>query len=266
MRRIVHVSGSPGSGKTTLGLKLSGFDVIDTDELISDAEGETLYQFRETGEHDRALAHWKKMFQKNIQTAYEKSTANTVVFTGILNHWSPDGSILEMPFPNVEKYFIDMPLAQLIRQFYTRYAKEMGDDAEFWHDIAEERYTIPSSADYLKAHHQEKQWHLEHGYALLSADEIVAHIKAKCSVCYQIPMFRCQSCTIVYCSDKCQKVDWLAGHKNIHSSCDAIFYLTLRSADLQLTQKPSTQLLHEADARWELRCASAAHDPTESAE
>ena len=177
-KRVIHISGSPGSGKTVLGQQLVDDDVevIDTDELISDAEGQELYELRETERHVDALVHWREIFLGNLRRAYDQARKHTLIFTGILNHYSPDGSVLEMPFPNTEKYFIDLPLETLVRQFYTRYAKEVGDDAEFWSGVANGRYNIPGSLDYLEEHRKEKLWHVEHDYELYSPESIAMKV------------------------------------------------------------------------------------------
>lgn len=213
MQRVVHVSGSPGSGKTSLGKLLTNVDVVDTDDLISDEEGVELSVLRDAGKHDEALIRWKDMFLSNLWNVYRKSTAKTLVFTGILNHWSPDGSILEMPFPNVEKYFIDIQPDHLVRQFYLRYGKEMRDDAEFWSGVAEGRYNIPSSIEYLAENRKEKEWHVQHGYKLSAPDEIAKRIQNLCKVCGSKTQFQCRKCELPYCSTKCQQDDWKSSHK-----------------------------------------------------
>jgi len=180
MRRVVHISGSPGSGKTTLGQQLSavGVEVIDTDELISDIEGQSLYKLRDSGQHKAALQLWKEMFTQNLHNAYVNvsATTETVIFTGILNHFSANGSILEFPF-TAEKYFIDLPEEQLFRQFYGRYGAEMKDDTNFWQGVAQGNWDIPSSKDYKTMCDEERAWHLIHAYEPLSPSEIVLRIK-----------------------------------------------------------------------------------------
>ena len=216
---IFHISGSPGSGKTTLGRDYKEFNVVDTDELISDEEGLVITQLQNIGKKDEAVAKWKEIFLRNLRIVAYKAQGKVLIFTGILNHYSPDGSILEMPFDNVHKFFIDIAPEQLLRQFYGRYTKELKDDEEFWSGVSEGRYIIPSSAEYLKANREEKQWHLEHGYLALSIQEIRKRLDNKkwfgCANCNLQTEGLCTFCTTGYCSTNCQKDHWVKLHQNV---------------------------------------------------
>lgn len=180
LQRVVHISGSPGSGKTTLGREFcaAGVEVIDTDELISDSEGQSLYALRDSGQHEAALREWQIVFTRNLRQAYTNVSANTntIIFVGILNHFSANGSILELPF-EAEKYFIDLPYEQLLQQFYGRYGIEMKTDTSFWSGVAQGRWDIPSSKDYKLMHEEERTWHTMHAYEMLSPHEITLRIK-----------------------------------------------------------------------------------------
>lgn len=184
--RIIHVSGSPGSGKTTLGdlvgSSLTNFEIFDTDDLISDEEGEDLIELRHEGKHEEAKEMWKSMFTANIMKACDRSS--DILFTGILNHFSPDGSILEFPIASAEKYFIDPPRTQLLIQFYGRYTTELKHDADFWRRVANKELVIPNSLEYLQANEREKAWHVENGYFCGSYDMIRSKIHAPCTVCF----------------------------------------------------------------------------------
>jgi hypothetical protein len=185
---VVHVSGTPGSGKTTLGQKFLGdsrIAVIDTDELINGADETALLFLRGTGTpediHRPYRRGWKKLFRKRLWKAYHQAEDDgkmILLFTGILNHMSPPpGMVMEMPFAMMQKYFLDIPLPQLLRQFYGRFTKDFLNDEEFWTGVAEGRYGIPSSNEYLKDFKQEKTWHFEHGYRLVSTKKMEKKIK-----------------------------------------------------------------------------------------
>jgi shikimate kinase len=165
--RIVHISGSPGTGKTTLGQSLIGARAIDTDELISDKEGEHIKQLK----GEEALRYWSDLFTQRIIECIDKAQHELILFfTGILNHHSPDGSILKFPVPNVRLYFLDLPLPLLLQRFYKRYTKQLSDDAVFWLQVSTNYHVIPSSQEYLRNCAEERAWHLKNGYVVLSRD------------------------------------------------------------------------------------------------
>ncbi len=183
---IIHVSGTPGSGKTTLGKKFTairGVEVIDTDDVISEKE---LFVLRDTGspEHLTFQQRWMELLTQNLKTvrdAAEKKGIKILIFVGILNQSSPESSPdkdpMKMPFKTVHKYFIDLPLPKLVRQFYLRYATELGDDEEWWTGVANQHYNIPGSVEYLQAQEKEKGWHVLQMYELASPSEIEKSIR-----------------------------------------------------------------------------------------
>jgi hypothetical protein len=184
---LIHVSGVPGSGKTTLGQKfaaLEGVIVVDTDELISDDDQREMMKLDSTGPpediHGPYRIAWEGLFTLALVNEFNKARekgAKLLLFTGILNQLSPPpGSILPMPFIEIEKYFLDPPPPQLLRQFYTRYTKELNDDKQFWMAVATGRYQIPSSRTYMKSMENEKKWHMNHGYTLLGPEAIEQRI------------------------------------------------------------------------------------------
>ena len=79
---------------------------------------------------------------------------------------------MEMPFNPIQKYFMVLPTATLVRQFYQRFEKQLGDSAEFWQGVADRRYCIPGSREYLDINEKDKQWHVSHGYELASVEDI----------------------------------------------------------------------------------------------
>jgi len=185
---VIHVSGTPGSGKTTLGekfLNYSEISVVDTDELISQEDEEKLFLLRDTGLpediHRPYRRAWKKLFRKQLWKAHDTALEqgkDIILFTGILNHMSPPpGMVAKMPFIQMAKYFLDVPLPILLRQFYSRFTKELLDQEEFWEGVAIGRYVIPSSDQYLKDLKEEQAWHLSHGYKLMTSKKIEKKIK-----------------------------------------------------------------------------------------
>ena len=178
---IIHVSGNPGSGKTTMGKKLQlleGVEVVDTDEIFTEQDEDQVMALWNDGKTKEARELWKETFSKRlVDAAHSHENATVLVFTGILNHGNLEGQILEMPFKNVEKYFIDISPAQLLRQFYGRLAKLLAEDNTFAEEIANNRWTVESSVDYLAQSQREKQWHLNSGYKLVPVTNIYEEIR-----------------------------------------------------------------------------------------
>ena len=184
----MHISGIPGSGKTTIGQKFSGLEgviVVDTDELITDEDQKEMMKVDKKGPpediHKLYREKWEEIFRKALIEEYHKAetkNARLLIFTGILNQMSPPpGMVVPMPFADIEKYFLDVPLPQLLRQFYGRYTKEMNDDQEWWQGVASGRYRIPSSRTYLKSLALEKHWHVRHGYTLMTHTDVEHRIR-----------------------------------------------------------------------------------------
>lgn len=166
----MHVSGSPGSGKTTLGALLQDCcTVVDTDELIQDDEQRMLRALRDAGKHEEALLEWREILTQKIMTLCNQN-ADLLVFVGILNHSSPNGIPFELTIPLVFKAFLDVPQTELLRRFYGRFGIELRQDTEFWSGVETGRWVIPSSVEYLQMHEDEKEWHLRHGYELCSPE------------------------------------------------------------------------------------------------
>lgn len=216
--RIIHISGSPGSGKTTLGKQLNAppnIVVIDTDEILTELHEIQLRALRDAELHEQAQNYWVKIMNTKLLECVEQNRdACTLVFVGILNHMSPTGEILEMPFSNVEKYFIDIDRITLLQQFYGRFARLLKEDLQFANDIANGVYDMESSKDYLRQSFREKKWHEEHGYALTSPQVIIELVTKnrklkQCVVCQNMSQFKCGYCfSRFYCSRECQTTDW----------------------------------------------------------
>ncbi len=184
---IIHVSGSPGSGKSTFGEQLKRdfvgkVTVIDTDDLItheSDDGRELDKLVADLTDTDfvRYKRRWTEIFTKRINAEIARATTGVLIFVGILNHFGPpDGSIVSLDAAT-ERFFIDLPMKHLLRQLYTRYSKELGQDDEFWTGVAEEKYNIPDSKGVIRESNREKQWHADHGYKLMSTEKIYGAIK-----------------------------------------------------------------------------------------
>ena len=179
--RVVHVSGIPGSGKSTLGERIArelNFRMVDTDDLIQHNTpfGDELLKLEE--QHEKAspiyLARWREIFSSQIQREIDKAKvadARIIIFVGILDHWGQGADPITIPEP-VSKFYISIPVPLLLFQFYTRYTKLFSREDSFWSDIADGRDEIPSSRLYMNDAVKKQRWHEEHGYVSKTSDEI----------------------------------------------------------------------------------------------
>lgn len=187
--QVIHVSGSPGSGKSTLVEMLQKkhqiMDVFDTDEILEDDDPLVLHMRSLPQNTSQYVIAWKRAvrfnIEKRIQAAREKNV-HYIIFCGILNNFSgPFGGIVDINDLAQHKYFLAPPLPVLLRRFYVRY-ETLKDDTEFWEGVARGDYPIPGSEDNKKMHAKEREWHVKNGYRIMSdqqsiIDEILYIIK-----------------------------------------------------------------------------------------
>jgi len=202
---IFHISGSPGSGKSTFiewlakNMELCKIRTIDTDDFISNIKNEN------------DLAE----IVNNLCEEATMASIEILVFAGILSPES--GIIYEFPqmkrIVSLELWFVDEPDAVLLSRFYGRYA-QFKDDQEFWNEIANKQLTIPSSTEYLSDHQFDITWHRARDYHFISIESMKIQLPLIVSI-MNIPcdFGQCQNKSIFYdrersqlfCSHKCYK-------------------------------------------------------------
>ena len=199
---VIHISGSPGSGKSTFlkSAQSKYVETIDTDEFISDVKNEKDIAKNVTGICHDAFYNNKKI----------------VVFAGIL---SPESRVI-YEFPqtimddaSVISWFIDEPDWVLLSRFYGRYI-QFKEDEEFWLDVASQQSTIPSSREYLADHQYDMTWHQAREYRFMSVermkDELLVLMMTKSMKCH---FNQCEMKATLYdpktsnlfCSDACAR-------------------------------------------------------------
>jgi hypothetical protein len=149
----VHISGSPGSGKTTLGERIEKiFDVIvkDTDDFTHDLP------------KDVSFMH---LLDSKIQTFLTNHKKENVVFVGIMDI-TLDGNT------HIYKFKEDTPLQILLKRFYSRIIKVGEQDSNFWEDVTNGKEIIPSSQDKISEVFNTKESHLQLGYKPLEEEAI----------------------------------------------------------------------------------------------
>ena len=107
---IVHISGSPGSGKTTLGNKIKkhyGNNIVvkDLDDLFKEYIAKTQQKFN------------PKKYQKYIDNFIENNNKKTIIFVG-LNKEHMTATLYDVR-PDY-KYFIDLPIEVNLERHFNR--------------------------------------------------------------------------------------------------------------------------------------------------
>jgi hypothetical protein len=190
---VVHISGVPGSGKTTLGTRItkeitapSAIRVVDTDDLLvrDTPIGNELRRLEdEISLSDPAGKNydtgWRTIFLAEIHKKIEEARADkirVIVFVGILDHMGHGKYPLALGTAATHLFYIEIEVSQLLFQFYTRYSRLFGEKDQFWTDVSDGREVIPSSEQLLVDAKHTKQWHLERGYKLETSDSIYNHV------------------------------------------------------------------------------------------
>jgi adenylate kinase family enzyme len=151
---VIHISGSTGSGKTTVGNWITEnygnyFAVKDTDEFIQrgDEEAMRLSQFSEGSEE--YLNALKSLKTRKIDEFIIKNIDKHIVFVGLMDHFGlrPFYDITRATY----KIFIDIKPSDLIQQYYSRLTKFSETTwSSIWNDVAIGEDYIPSSRELIK--------------------------------------------------------------------------------------------------------------------
>jgi len=179
----------PGAGKTTLGESIAStldngknICVIDTDELIEldTPHGDELLELEKLhdGDSDVYDKRWREIFLAEIQRAIDSAQSKQmriIVFVGILDHFGHGRTPITID-PATHRFYLDVPMDQLICQFYTRYSLMFPSTHLFWKDVVDGHECIPGSTQYITDAGLAKQWHTDHGYTAMSSECIYAQI------------------------------------------------------------------------------------------
>lgn len=175
---VIHVSGTPGVGKSTLGERLTfimrNIRVVDTDDIFSEDDHNTLRVIpQDTEEYVRV---WKdttiRCIRRKIGAAINERVS-AMVFVGILSNMNgPIGGIVDADSLFPFRVFIDLTIAVLLQQFYTRLGKLHGQQ-HFWEDVAKDFFPVPSSEQVKRNAATDREWHTQHGYRVYESANAV---------------------------------------------------------------------------------------------
>lgn len=174
---VIHISGIPGSGKTTLGkwikknFKIKVYDIDDLHHYLLNKQTN--------------LKNFSQKFQKYINDLIIKNK-NNVIFVGL--HY-PDphiefkNKIIDIkPFKlkiNGEKYFITLPNEQILWQHFMRELKDIIKNPKdyFNYTIENPDYKMLDINEWKKDFTYWKKIHRKENYQFLSLDQIKNKLK-----------------------------------------------------------------------------------------
>ena len=189
---IIHISGFPGSGKTTLGEKIqkkygSKVIVYDTDNFIqhNNNNGKALLKVEKdmkTGKKTQKDYNtlWKKTIKESINKFIKIHTDKPIIFVGSLDNFAPIGANYSPPVDY--KYILDVPLYEIMKRYYLRIyktdkklTKKQADD--YWKKMSKDIYNISSSSDIIKNYKKYMQWHKKNNYKIMDSENIIKILK-----------------------------------------------------------------------------------------
>jgi hypothetical protein len=173
---IIHISGTNASGKSTLCAelnKLPGVICFDTDEFIQSDEDRD--KIRKNPNPNLVRNEMFTLaFQTHIQNNFYKY--RVIVFTGLLDHASPDGVYFEeILFDRL--FYLDVALHIVLKRTYERYVTFLSD-WNFLEGVMTNQHIIPSSEQVIKAFYETRKYHVDlNQYEPKTAREIIYEIQ-----------------------------------------------------------------------------------------
>ena len=171
----VHISGTPGSGKSTLGIKLQKmfpkFKIVETDKFVSKADRRERDKYKYLKDRRKFISN----IYQNKFNYYDKKNKN-IIYVGILNS-SMQGVLYKKQ--NFDyKIFLNISDIELIKRYYTREVKDgiLSSDRNIKNAI-DGKWYILSSTEVLSWHKASIIDHKNLGYKMMTEKQIINLIK-----------------------------------------------------------------------------------------
>ena len=179
---IIHISGFPGSGKTTLGVKIKkkfpNLVVKDTDDFIQHhtKEGKILLKLeKEIDQGKKTISNyknaWLEIIADQIDNFISQYNNQVIILVGSLDNFAPPGLIFNVAADY--KFMLDIPIQELLARYYGRLSEQ---NEKYWQQVSKLNYTILGSEELIKQYKKYNEWHKKKGYKFLSDLEIMKQI------------------------------------------------------------------------------------------
>lgn len=176
---IIHISGFPGSGKSTLGEKIQklfkNIIICETDEFIQHftKEGKQLLKLENDIKKYKIL--WKQTIKNKINEVVSKYKNKIIIFVGSLDNFAPPNTIYKIRAKY--KFMLDVELNEILKRYYLRIYKMNKDSKSYWHNVSKNIYNIDGSKDITQNYKKYILWHKKHNYEFLNDQDIIDKIK-----------------------------------------------------------------------------------------
>lgn len=180
--RVVHISGSPGCGKSTAARQIAtwpGFRVADLDRILYPEDEQSLKDSNEQGSSPGVVEElWKSLITRRITQVIEATTDAdvTLVFVGILEHRLVPDVPMDFPVDGVLKFFLDPCTERLLTQWYSRIAALLKQQPHFAVEIANGTEVVMSSTEFIARSARERAWHLQQGYESIQLQSMMYYL------------------------------------------------------------------------------------------
>ena len=198
--RVIHVSGTPGSGKTTLGKDISNVNpedicVFDTDDLDNhnwvEIEKIKRASVGPTPELDAAFARtWSVAMHDGLQDVANQASmakCKVLVLTGVLTHWGlggPGGDTNVITLADdrhITRLYIDVAIDVVLQRYYWRFAS-VDTTNPFWERLAQGKAYIPDSKRMITLVQMNRDEHHAAGYLVVDPEDARSRILDICSL------------------------------------------------------------------------------------
>ena len=184
---IIHISGSSGSGKTTIGNKIKKMfnnkvAVFDVDDLHMNPLTRPKYwnELSKTKSITEAKKVWKKLIHKTITETIEKNSNKIIIFVGLIQMSLPskyNKCFYEITNVNY-KFFLDVPINLLLERYYTRlcYYQKIGTKKQneiYWKNVGLNKQYIMGSQDIIDINIENIKHAKKYNYKIMNSENII---------------------------------------------------------------------------------------------